>query len=118
MLRAPITTGDELPDRYVSRRQAAEFLGLSCATLAGWGTEGVGPKFVKLSAGRSAAVRYSLAELQRYMRDPQGYSPRAVGRFNRPAKGRVPVKGSQPVPGKGPNVARSRRRRNRKAKAS
>lgn len=118
MSRVLVVTGDELPDRYISRRQAAEFLGLSCATLAGWGVEGIGPRFVKMSGGRSGSVRYSLLELQRFVADPQAYAPRPVGRFNRPVKGRGPVKGSQPVPGKGPNAARSRRRRNGKAKAS
>lgn len=74
--------GAELPDRYVDRDTAAVFLGVSPRTLATWGSAGCGPRFVKLSAGRSGAVRYSLAELQRFAADPTSYSPRPVAAFN------------------------------------
>ena len=105
MTTVPAVTVDELPDRYVSREHAALFLGLSPATLASWATLGVGPKFSKLSSGRSAAVRYSLLELRRFAEDPVGYRPRPVAKFNKAANGRKP----KPVPN--PNSARTRRRR-------
>ena len=76
--------GTELPDRFVSRDVAAEFCGVSAKTLASWAWAGVGPKFSKLSGGRSGATRYSLAELRRFMADPVGYSPRPIARFNKP----------------------------------
>lgn len=74
--------GVELPDRYVDRDTAAVFLGVSPRTLATWGSAGCGPRFVKLSGGRSGAVRYSLAELQLFAADPTSYRPRAVTPFN------------------------------------
>lgn len=79
----------ELPDRYVDRDTAAVFLSVSARTLATWGSLGLGPRFVKLSAGRSGACRYSLAELRAYMADPAGYRPRPVMKFNPPGKSRV-----------------------------
>lgn len=102
------TIGVGLPDRFVSRSQAAEFLGLSVSTLASWATLGHGPTFTKLSAGRSGCVRYSLAELQRFVADPQAYRPRAVARFHKPE-----TRGGQP----NVSIARARRRRHGKAKA-
>jgi hypothetical protein len=113
MTTVPTLTGDELPDRWISREAAAAFLGLSPATLASWASLGCGPRFSKLSGGRSAAVRYSLLELRRFAEDPTGYSPRPVQRFNPPVS-----KGRKPVPIPGPNPAKSRRRRNGKARAS
>jgi hypothetical protein len=102
------TIGVGLPDRFVSRSQAAEFLGLSVSTLASWATLGHGPAFSKLSAGRSGCVRYSLAELQRFVGDPQAYRPRLVAKFTKPQ-----TRGGQP----NVSIARARRRRHGKAKA-
>jgi hypothetical protein len=101
--------GADLPDRFVSRDVAAVFLGLSARTLATWASAGCGPRFTKLSGGRSGAVRYRLSELERFAADPAAYRPRPVAAFN-------PAKRVQLV--KGPNAARSRRRRNGKARAS
>lgn len=75
--------GNVLPDRFVSREVAAEFLGLSPTTLATWASSGVGPAFTKLSAGRSGCVRYSVSELQRFMADPTAYRPRPVAPFHK-----------------------------------
>ena len=72
---------DLVEDRYVTETVAAEFMSLSPATLAQWRTMKVGPKFVKLSLGRSGAVRYSTAELRKFMADPIGYGDRKVGEF-------------------------------------
>ena len=74
--------GVDLPDRYVDRDTAALFLGVSPRTLATWGSAGCGPRYVKLSGGRSGAVRYSLTELQLFASDPTSYRPRAVKPFN------------------------------------
>lgn len=112
MPKASTITGNELPNRYVTRQAAAVFLGLSPATLASWASAGCGPRFTKLSAGRSGGVRYSLAELQAFAEDPVAYGPRPVGRFNKPTKGQLPT----PIPG--PNPARSRRRRQGKKRSS
>jgi hypothetical protein len=103
--------GADLPDRFVSRDVAATFLGLSPRTLATWASAGCGPRFTKLSGGRSGCVRYRLSELERFIADPAGYRPRPVAPFNPATAKRVQLV-------KGPNAARSRRRRNGKARAS
>lgn len=76
--------GTTLPDRLVPREVAAEFLGLSPSTLACWASAGCGPAVVKMSAGRSGAVRYRLSELEKFAADPLAYRPRAVASFNKP----------------------------------
>ena len=75
-----------LPDRFVSRSEAAAFLGLAPATLATWASAGHGPAFKKLSAGRSGCVRYSLVELRRYIADPQSYGNRPKATFRKPSQ--------------------------------
>ena len=85
MLNTTQDSGSSLPDRFVSREVAAEFLSLSCQTLATWASAGIGPKFSKLSGGRSGAVRYRLSELERFAADPQAYRPRPVAKFHKPA---------------------------------
>jgi phage terminase Nu1 subunit (DNA packaging protein) len=52
--------------RLVNRRQAAEVLGTTPATLASWRTRGVGPPLVLI--GRRG-VRYDLDALERYVRE-------------------------------------------------
>jgi len=105
-------TGGELslPNRYVSPEVASEFLDVELSTLANWRSAGFGPKFTKLSAGRSGAVRYSLAELQRFADDPVAYRPRVVSRFRPPQK---LARGAQP----NVSIARARRKRHGKAKS-
>lgn len=76
--------GCELGDRFVSREQAATYLGLSVATLACWASAGWGPRFAKLSAGKSGCVRYSLVELRKFIADPQSYGPRPKATFRKP----------------------------------
>lgn len=100
--------GTPLPDRLVPRETAAEFLGLSAATLATWASAGCGPKFTKLSSGRSGAVRYRLSELQRYADDPQAYRPRLIAPFRAPESLK---RGGNPKV----NVSRARRRRGKGA---
>ena len=53
---------------HLSRREAASYLSLSEQTLGKWATLGRGPSFSKLPGGRSARVRYEIAELDRFLR--------------------------------------------------
>lgn len=73
-----------LPDRLVSPDVARDFLSVELSTLATWRSEGCGPKYVKLSGGRSGAIRYKLSELLRFASDPQAYGPRPVAKFRKP----------------------------------
>lgn len=72
-----------LSDRFVSRKDAAMFLGLSEATLATWASDGHGPSFIKLSNGKSGCVRYRLSELEKFVSDPASYCKRPVAAFNK-----------------------------------
>jgi excisionase family DNA binding protein len=45
--------------------EAAAYLGVSIQTLAGWRTNGVGPKYIKVGA----SVRYPASELHKYMQE-------------------------------------------------
>lgn len=98
-----------LPNRYVSPEVASVFLDVELSTLANWRSAGFGPKFTKLSAGRSGAVRYSLRELERFAADPTAYH-RPIQRFNKPQR---LARGGQP----NVSIARARRKRHGKAKA-
>lgn len=42
----------------LTRRKAAEYLGVSQATLSRWAAERTGPPFVKLHDGEAGGVRY------------------------------------------------------------
>jgi transcriptional regulator with XRE-family HTH domain len=44
--------------RLMTRRDAAEYLGVSQATLSRWAADRMGPPFVKLHDGEAGAVRY------------------------------------------------------------
>lgn len=44
--------------RLMTRRQAAEYLGVSQATLSRWAAERTGPAFIKLHEGEAGSVRY------------------------------------------------------------
>ena len=96
---------DKLPDRFVSREEAAMFLGLSVATLAQWASDGHGPLFVKFSEGRCAPTRYSLLGLQQFAADPQSRRPRPVERVRKFGQAQPRL-----------SVDRCRKRRNGKAK--
>jgi hypothetical protein len=53
--------------RHVNEEVAAKVLGVSKKTLQDWRFHGVGPAYAKFSnGGGRGAVRYSLAELERY----------------------------------------------------
>lgn len=64
-----------LPDRFLPPEQAAAFLSLSPSTLASWRSLGAGPRFRKVGAGRSAAIRYALSDLRAFMADPAPACP-------------------------------------------
>lgn len=44
--------------RLMTRAQAAEYLGVSQATLSRWAAERTGPAFIKLHDGEAGSVRY------------------------------------------------------------
>jgi predicted DNA-binding transcriptional regulator AlpA len=58
---------DKKPRRMLTRREAAEELGVSQATLSRWAAERVGPAFVKYDDSRTGAVRYPREELDAYI---------------------------------------------------
>ena len=83
----PTAAPTPLSDRCVTRAEAAVFLSVATTTLAAWATEGCGPKFIKLAAGRSGGVRYRVSELERFAADPGRYGPRKVEAFRKPSRG-------------------------------
>lgn len=44
--------------QMMTRREAAEYLGVSQATLSRWAAERTGPPFIKLHDGEAGSVRY------------------------------------------------------------
>lgn len=44
--------------RMMTRREAAEYLAVSQATLSRWAAERTGPPFIKMHDGESGSVRY------------------------------------------------------------
>lgn len=70
--------------RLVTADVAAEFLSVKPSTLAAWRSVKVGPAFVKLSRGKSGAIRYSIAELKKFAADPVLYVDRSVADFRKP----------------------------------
>lgn len=53
--------------RLLTRRQAAEYLGVSQATLSRWAAERAGPPFVKLSDTENGTVRYPSDALDEFV---------------------------------------------------
>jgi len=60
MANALQITDSNLPDRLLSEKQAARYLGFTPRALQNWRLRGGGPAFVKVSA---RAVRYRLSDL-------------------------------------------------------
>lgn len=56
--------------RLIREREAAAILGLAVKTLQRWRWEGRGPRFHKIGA----AVRYDIAELERFIADAERLS--------------------------------------------
>jgi hypothetical protein len=68
------------PDtKTVTRRMASELTGLAPATLKKMALEGRGPIFTKLGDSKQARTLYSLAEIQKWQRDPAAYERRHRG---------------------------------------
>lgn len=55
---AAVMTAASPERRLMTRREAAEYLGVSQATLSRWAAERTGPPFVKLHSGEAGSVRY------------------------------------------------------------
>lgn len=55
---AAVITSPMIDRRLMTRREAAEYLGVSQATLSRWAAERTGPAFVKLHDGEAGSVRY------------------------------------------------------------
>ena len=66
--------------KTVSRRIAAEMIGIAPATLKKWAIEERGPAVhAKLGDSKQARTLYSLAEIQKWQRDPAAYERRHQG---------------------------------------
>ena len=82
----------------MNRAEAARYVGLAPSTLQRLWAADVGPRAIKLSAGRSGRVLYARAELDRWVaagmpRDATGTArPSSIPRgcFSPPARGRKP----------------------------
>ncbi len=62
-------TATILEQKHIGEKEAGVFLGVSPKTLQDWRFHGVGPVYAKFShGGGRGAVRYSVAELERYAR--------------------------------------------------
>jgi predicted DNA-binding transcriptional regulator AlpA len=48
--------------------EVAALLRVSVGTLANWRSQGIGPRYTKLSSAPNAAVRYREADVDAYMR--------------------------------------------------
>jgi hypothetical protein len=69
---------EALPQNLIDDRAAAAVLGVSPPTLRSWRCRGIGPTFVKLGAGRNAAVRYDLRDLAQFIDDGRHVSHSSV----------------------------------------
>jgi len=67
---------DQRPDndRLLTRKQAAQYMGLKPSTLADWATDGSGPPFIKLGPSQQARVRYRKCELDSWIKNYCGLS--------------------------------------------
>lgn len=53
--------------RYLSPRQAAQYLGISTHLLQKWRSQGIGVPYVKLGDTKSAHIRYCIDDLDEYI---------------------------------------------------
>jgi hypothetical protein len=66
--------------KTVSRRIAAEIIGIAPATLKKWAIEERGPAVhAKLGDSKQARTLYAVAEIQKWQRDPAAYERRHRG---------------------------------------
>jgi hypothetical protein len=66
------TTPDQI-DRSVNRTTAAGIIGIKPATLKKWAIRERGPSFIRLGPEQQSRTLYSVAEIERWKRDPAGY---------------------------------------------
>lgn len=57
----------------LTRKKAAERLGVCPATLAKWARESRGPKSIKLGKTQQSRHIYLVSEIERFLDDPQKY---------------------------------------------
>jgi predicted DNA-binding transcriptional regulator AlpA len=67
MTRDTRKSGSPATRRLLTRREAAEFLGVSCATMSRWAADRTGPPFVKLSDSDNGSVRYPTDALDDFL---------------------------------------------------
>ena len=66
--------------KTVTRRIAAEMIGIAPATLKKWAIEERGPAVhAKLGDSKQARTLYAVAEIQKWQRDPAAYERRHQG---------------------------------------
>ncbi|KAF2778583.1 helix-turn-helix domain-containing protein [Streptomyces sp. OM5714] len=61
-----------MPEQMLTPAQVAAEYGVAVRTLANWRYLGIGPKFVKLTQGRSGRVRYSRADVDAWISQQKG----------------------------------------------
>jgi hypothetical protein len=72
-----------LPTKTVTRRVAAEMIGIAPATLKKWNIEGRGPAIhAKLGHEQQSRTLYRIDEIERWRRDPAAYERRHRGPKN------------------------------------
>jgi len=60
MSKAETNVIQQNPEKHITEREAAEFLGFAMNTLAHWRMKGGGPKFIKYKSG---SIRYKVSAL-------------------------------------------------------
>lgn len=62
-----ISKGSEVAPNLLKPTEVATQLRVSPGTLANWRSQGIGPRFIKLSQAANAPVRYRQDEIDEYM---------------------------------------------------
>jgi hypothetical protein len=62
-------------DRYLTIEDLSARWQIPVKTLRDWGYRGYGPQPVKLGRGRAGAVRYKLADVERFEREQEQAQP-------------------------------------------
>ena len=73
-----MSAANHFPQNLIDDNAAAAVLGVSPPTLRSWRCRGIGPTFVKLGAGRNAAVRYDLRDLAEFVEQGRHVSVSSV----------------------------------------
>lgn len=60
---------------WLDSHEAAAYTGFEEQTLRHWRSQGRGPRYSKLSPGRTGRIRYLRSDLDRYMRDRASRTP-------------------------------------------